>query len=201
MGLKIGIQWKDPLIRERLTVLWAQGVLAKVIGQEFGVSETCIRKEARRLNLPMRVPSYPDWTEEETQRVKSLWTEGVTSYNIALILKRSRCSVMGKLCRMGLQRRLVRVAKIIKTTRAKAVHKPKEWKPTYLIRTSTMPTPVEPVQGPQETNEGISILELTPDSCREIVGKAPDGARWCGKAIYGASYCREHFVKNYRSAA
>jgi len=52
----------------------------------------------------MRLGDY-DWTEEKVKILTDMWKSGSTGAEISVVLKTSRCSVMGKASRLGLRKK------------------------------------------------------------------------------------------------
>lgn len=47
-----------------------------------------------------------NWTDQEIQRLKSLWSQGKSVTKIAITLGRSRSMISGKISRLGLKKRI-----------------------------------------------------------------------------------------------
>lgn len=120
------------------------------------------------------------WSDEDLEITTKLYRKGETVFEIAKLLRRSRCSVVGKISRLGLKRDFV---------------KPGNVKPAQPRQAQELlPAPIEPRiktsrRGP------VPFLALRPIHCRAVLDQrdANGGVLCCGepKAV-GSSWCSTH---------
>lgn len=133
------------------------------------------------------------------KQIIKMWNDGMSSGEIASLLKVSRNSVIGKVSRMRasgiplrsapkIKPKLQKVTKRqVKTQRGWIVKRQIRPKvdPTILLDQLFLDIPL-PVQR-------VDILQLTPKSCRYIVDRDPKrGALYCGDMKHYRSYCKKH---------
>ncbi|WP_316397321.1 GcrA family cell cycle regulator [Bradyrhizobium sp. 33ap4] len=155
-----------------------------------------------------------DWTDEKVEILKDRWERKWTQGQIADALNMSRSAVAGKLNRLGLMgrrgkpRAKVQPSDGPKPVRSAPFRAPKPPKPAGLgpvsgrtasvvIVDDLLPSP-EPrwVDCPGKS-PGVSLLELTAETCRWPIGEvgAPD-FRFCGcTPAAGKPYCGPHALK------
>lgn len=144
--------------------------------------------------------SYPkprfSWDEERTERLRSLWEEGLSASQIARSLEGlTRNAVLGKADRLGLPSRVANSAPRGDGVRA-VVPTPKlsrAFNPDFTEKVP--PTPPEPEVLAPVLNDGKPLR--FPDSsdrvCRWIVGPATADAVICGHPTkVGSVYCAGH---------
>ncbi|MGX9393932.1 GcrA family cell cycle regulator (plasmid) [Nitrobacteraceae bacterium UC4446_H13] len=148
------------------------------------------------------------WTDERVERLKSLWTQGLSASQIAAELGGvTRNAVIGKVHRLGLSGRATTAAK----PRAPRLQKPSRFRPVgnglhrgNLALTSPDIAYVEEVRVTAEIvplARYLTLAELEPSSCRWPIGdpSSPD-FRFCGApALPGESYCRACARKAYQT--
>lgn len=121
------------------------------------------------------------WTDERVETLKSLWGAGKTAAEIAKDLGEglTRNAVIGKAHRLGLSGRITPVAKKI-----------------------DKPLPPES-KDVLAKNGGISLLELTEQTCRYPYGDPKkEGFHFCGgNSLTGLPYCAQHAEMAYQSNA
>lgn len=123
--------------------------------------------------MPYKIP------DEIAERIKELWAEGMTGADIARIIGNgmTRCSILGKVHRMGLQPRKDA------PTRVYAPRSPKPPKPPKEKPAPPVSEPVTPL--------GIGIMALGSETCRYPYGD--QDFTFCGHAPKaGRPYCEAH---------
>lgn len=118
------------------------------------------------------------WTPEKETQLAELWGAGLTASEIAKKMGvSSRCAVIGKAHRLKLPSRAVPPALAQYAKKLKAnKHK------------------IDLAPPPDPTDQGLSIMDLTEDTCRWMVGKH----RYCGCQIMpGSPYCEAHDADAY----
>jgi len=115
------------------------------------------------------------WSEKKITQLQDLWAKGRTSGEIALRLKTTRGSVMGKIRRLGLHRKKLAKKKSI-TVRKSIVgyvmaRVPKLWLGVY-----------------------DAVSQLKKEDCRWPIGDAnhPDFKFCCKPKLPTGPYCQEH---------
>jgi GcrA cell cycle regulator len=161
------------------------------------------------------------WTKERIERLKELWTEGLSASQIAAELGGglTRNAVLGKANRLGLTHG---AAKEVRTPRPRKPHPP-DPAPTAEPSSPTEPTPAsmptKPVaaSGPAAAppapvalreaaivppSEGVTIMELREAMCRWPLGDPTTPEfRFCGAhAATGLPYCPHHAQIAYQPA-
>jgi GcrA cell cycle regulator len=152
------------------------------IADRLGVSVPTIKGKVYRLKLHRSGDPNSSWTDERVKALKRLWKEGVSATDVASMLGGvSRNAVIGKVHRLGLQRRKQTFVKKIypkKITKIKSANKKRE------REYEAPPSPVEP--------KHIDLMELSNSTCRYPHTK--DGrTTYCGhQTAEGSSYCKHH---------
>ena len=161
------------------------------------------------------------WTKERIERLKELWTEGLSASQIAAELGGglTRNAVLGKANRLGLTHG---AAKEARTPRPRKPHPP-DPAPTAEPSSPTEPTPASmptkpvAVSGPAAAppapvalreaaivpqSEGVTIMELREAMCRFPLGDPTTPEfRYCGaQAITDRPYCAHHAQIAYQPA-
>ncbi len=128
------------------------------------------------------------WTDERIAELQRLWAEGYSAGEIAVELRfGTRSAVLGKLARLGLQRR--KPERASKPLRAKSIVR----RPVFI---ASKPEPLPP---PPPPAEGVTFMQLTERSCRWPLGEGkPEwmyqrAVFFCGAARgRGFPYCPHH---------
>src|SRR5262245_9763993 len=108
------------------------------------------------------------WREDLIERLKVLWSEGLSASQIAdnLGSKFTRMSVLGKVHRLGLQGRVARQLVPGAPRKSKRRPRPPKWRPP----------PSRPIPPPAPTAphmRELTIFELRPSHCRWPVADGP----------------------------
>jgi GcrA cell cycle regulator len=111
------------------------------------------------------------WNDEKINRLKKLWSEGLTTGEIGKRLSVSKNAVVGKAHRLGLKGR-----------------------PSPIKRPAR---PAEPKK--QAEVKVFTLTDLSSQTCRWPIGDPKhEDFRFCGKAVYtGKPYCAEHCATAY----
>jgi len=163
-----------------LKYLWEQGDTIAEMASVTGLSRGAVRKRLKRAQLHRvgeKTTPPTDWTPKQEAELRELWGSGESGGAISKALGTTRSAVMGKVSRLGLQRRLktgstrYQLKKIAKpvVVVAKLVKKPVRKKQTNTL------------------NRRIGIMELTLATCRWPEGDPK-------KSDFG--YCGEHINPN-----
>lgn len=146
--------------------------------------------------MPIPTPGFA-WTDDRTERLKTMWAEGLSCSQIARQLGGvSRNAVIGKVHRLGLQGRAGLPRK--STMSISAVARPCKISKQCDSGSGAMLRPVSlPPTEPAITGEEPTLTELTSQMCRFPVGEA-DGwqQRFCGKPKAEGAYCAYHARKS-----
>jgi GcrA cell cycle regulator len=156
------------------------------------------------------------WTKERIERLKELWTEGLSASQIAAELGEgvSRNSVLGKAHRLGLAQGERKGASMPRPRNpphspdpAPAAEPPPQNKPDPAPMMSDRP-PAEAAELPHRDeavvprSEGVTIMELREGVCRWPLGDPTTPEfRYCGaRAVEGLPYCAHHAQMAYQPA-
>jgi len=156
------------------------------------------------------------WTKERIERLKELWTEGLSASQIAAELGEgvSRNAVLGKAYRLGLAQSEGKGASTPRQRKpthppdqAPAVEPPPQNNPHPAPMMSNRP-PAEAAELPRREeavvpqSEGVTIMELRESTCRWPLGDPTTPEfRYCGGgAISGLPYCAHHSQLAYQPA-
>src|SRR5262245_55275087 len=134
-------------------------------------------------------PAFSPWTDDKVEELKRLWAEGYSAQQIARELRIgvTRMAVLGKVNRIGLERRKEPVPR-----------KPKQARPRRPVFIAQEETPVlEPVRPPSEPKpRRLTLMQLAEHHCRWPVEDWPV-FKFCGaQRKSGDPYCRYHMHKS-----
>jgi GcrA cell cycle regulator len=128
------------------------------------------------------------WLTESVERLKALWTSGLTASQVGLQLGRSRNAVLGKVHR---EKCAVREKPVRKLKRKPARRKVVQYEPP-----KTELQPLEIINLPPDQSPfACSIIELTAKSCRWPLDDHPTvdmPMRYCGAPMTSGSYWGRH---------
>jgi GcrA cell cycle regulator len=111
------------------------------------------------------------WNEEKINRLKKLWSEGLTTGEIGKRLSVSKNAVVGKAHRLGLKG-----------------------------RPSPIKRPARPTESKKQPEVKVfTLTDLSSQTCRWPIGDPKhEDFRFCGKPVYtGKPYCAEHCATAY----
>ena len=148
----------------------------------------------------MRPPKFP-WGDETELALRSLWSSGKKASVVAAELQSfgyiTRCSVIGKARRLGLESRAsgVRHASV----KPKRQREPKPRKP-FVLRPiafrgrpmEALPLPAQPVTDVAR----VAFMDLEPHHCRWPINEPVTGFCGCDK-VPGLSYCAGHAARAF----
>jgi GcrA cell cycle regulator len=152
----------------------------------------------------MKYTSHPhDWTLERSALLRRLWNdEGLSGGEIAERMGLSRNAVIGRVHRMGLQKRNDRKANAQKANVTKRSKRLTRRELTHKVSSMTLPAaPVAPVDAGEwkevhvnfEPRGLISIWDLKEHHCRWPYDNEPM-TTYCGHdRLPGKPYCKKHF--------
>jgi len=143
------------------------------------------------------------WTTEMEDLFHELVRSKKPTIEIAYIMKRTKNAIIGKAHRLMFRQRPGFKEDWQSPSRNRATLIPTDYK-TYVKRMTPAPVPREPkrfvhppatyIPPPEEFSpppmEGVRIRELTPLSCRFMVGDK----LYCGEKIHKQSYCEHHYI-------
>lgn len=132
---------------------------------------------------------------ETVNQIVEMWNNGHTSGDIAKRIGLTRDAVMGRITRLRDKGIVLRAAS--KTTKPERSDEIKfETKQSYVRKKPVVfyAKPIEQLVFDYEpVNTGTDIMQLTPQSCRYIVGHdRRRGALYCAEIKHYRSYCKEH---------
>ena len=136
------------------------------------------------------------WTDEMIEKLKQMWTEGLTTNEIAKRLDVSKNSIVGKVHRLNLKARPSPIKKKEETNTItapvdKATNTKREIK---LISKTEAPSVEIASETVCKKDTCIKLTELDNHTCRWPIGDPrDDNFCFCGKAVRsGQTYCEEH---------
>lgn len=157
----------------------------------------------------MSKPKFP-WGDETELALRALWSSGRTASMVAVELQTfgyiTRCSVIGKARRLGLESRIsgVRHATIKPKRQRPPAPKPRAKSLPFILRPlgkqgpsfAPLPLPTEPVTDVARISYADFIdpsakVEIPSNACRWPVGEPTQGFCGCPK-VEGLSYCETH---------
>jgi GcrA cell cycle regulator len=156
------------------------------------------------------------WTDERLDRLKKLWSEGLSASQIAAELGVTRNAVLGKSHRLGLVRnpsakadsphplKPSRPLPPTSTTEPFMKHGPKTVTDMGSCQPAAQPSAEPPqVEAVSPQPEGVTIMELRESMCRWPNGDPTRPEfRYCGAgAIEGLPYCSHHARIAYQPSA
>jgi len=180
------------------------------MSEELSVEGGTVREASVPANLLNNVNA--PWTDDDIATLQKLWVEGQSASQIGAVLKRSRCSVLGKLSRYrnkvvrkkaaadldeaNRRNRALRRSSLGPVRRSRHPHS------EVLAKAAAKTNGAEPAlkqTTPQEIPEPVpethcTLFELTENACRWPLG-TPGEADFCfcgGKALEGLPYCGFH---------
>ena len=170
-------------------------VRQSMLHQSLAAVERRMCRLRKRLGMAyVRAPS-PTWPPAAVAILRQMWADGEAASAIAERLGRglTRCSVLGKVHRLGLSRSESRtriagpkISAAERKRRYRAKKRAEAQKPMFAPRPPPEPAPVaiEP--------RHLSFAELEPAYCRYPYGDGPEFS-FCGlKKADGSSYCGYH---------
>jgi len=139
------------------------------------------------------------WSEERVARMRELWFLGKSATEIAKELGGvSRDAVIGKIHRLGLQRRRIATRKYVnppKPARQRVAFMPQK-KPARIVEQ------VKPVADAAEPQALYTLATDTGYGCRWICGDPRNAtATVCGHAIHARHWCEHHHRRVYVAAS
>jgi hypothetical protein len=133
------------------------------------------------------------WTVEQDRQLLELEQQGLSASLIADRMAKTRNAVIGRSYRLRGYRRL-KANPTRRTTRT-TVMKPN---PGHNKKLNPAPPAVLAEPSPDPDRRMITILELTPRTCRWPHGERPPYL-YCGAPpLYGKSYCEAHFLVSWK---
>lgn len=142
-----------------------------------------------------------DWTEERVNHLKKAWANGMTGGEIAEAMKMTRSAILGKICRLGLQRSADSEQQEKTQVQASEPQKSELKKPRmsghrFFIAPSTR-RPLKRRLGLQQAKTtskplGLDVLDLTNHTCKwPITEELPH--KFCGhEKKIDVPYCEFH---------
>lgn len=168
----------------------------------------CALQQEQKLKKKAKHPN--DWTEAEEQILREGWERGLSGSRIGELVKKTRCSVLGKARRLNLPMRGASSGHGTNTARQRKPSAPRVPKgprapmeATPMRKLTPRGKPVAPKHYPDPVpitdKPPIGIMELSRNTCRAIVGHGSDGlAVYCGDDVFaGKSFCEGHCAMYY----
>ena len=137
------------------------------------------------------------WNDEKLDRLKTMWTDGVTQADIASALKVSRSTIAGKVFR------LVEIGELARRTE----YRPKPPKPVPAAKATrfnpafmeksppTLPEETETLDPHLVDGKPVTMRNCNDRTCKWIIGDAAADAPMCGRPVRtGSPYCSHHSV-------
>ena len=141
------------------------------------------------------------WTDEQVEQLKSLWAQGLPCSQIAKEMDApSRNAIIGKVRRLGLERRREGVNPLAARERAQRPPRPERaFKPRPMPK--FMPAPViEVIDLPPETPVNpVALFDLQDHHCRWPLGEPHHEMLHCGAQVADdRPYCPAHCRMAYQ---
>lgn len=161
----------------------------KIMSERLGRTPPSIRHRYLRLTgEPLRRKHKDVWTQEEEERLKELHIEGQTYSQMAMELRKTRNSVIGKSVRMCLGgNRKKGDARI--PNRDVVYISPHSLKYKFRHSSKYMDKEIRNKYDSAQIKGRLSINELDEKSCRYVCSND----KFCGKPIHKKRYCKEHY--------
>lgn len=133
------------------------------------------------------------WTIERADELKRLWVSGLSASQVAAQLGGiTRNSVIGKVHRLGLQRRGSALAHENKPRQPRRIRVPRTSISGNVRRTTYEPAEQVALRCAEIVPRDIDLLDLELNDCRYPYGDGP--FTFCGRQKQkGSSYCTPHF--------
>jgi hypothetical protein len=161
-----------------LKALRSCGLSSREIGQKMGFSRNSIIGKLYRMGFAVPQEVQDNWTDAETQTLKSCWASGHSVKEVGEELLRKH--------------NVQRTTRAI-SAKADRLHLAKRTERRKLLRRLI---PVEEPKPSQDTaiSRNIPFMDLESFHCREVTGSGSDGlATYCGHLrLEGYSYCIVH---------
>ncbi len=193
-----GFPWSDNR-KAALRRMWNAGASRKDIADALRTSDDMVSNWVGKLGLARRPrpPQPGTWTPHEIDKLRLLWAQGLTASRISseLSYKHSRNAVIGKVHRLRLPTRLT-------LTGERKRPGPKKGNPDAFRKSRAKPTelrvvrvkPPRPQEVPPPEARMISLMELTPSTCKWPIGHPGEaGFAFCGAGSFPSlPYCEHH---------
>lgn len=146
----------------------------------------------------MRPSKFP-WGDETELALRLLWSSGKTAAMVAAELQTfgyiTRCSVIGKARRLGLESRISGVRHATIKPKRQRPPQPRPKSQPFILRPlgkqrpsmPPLPLPAQPVTDVAR----VAFMDLEPHHCRWPIGEPVAGFCGCDK-VPGLSYCETH---------
>lgn len=165
------------------------------LSRTLNVSPPSVARRAKKLGL--QPTPHVTWTEAEIAILEKEWPTGASAREIAWLLPgKSRNAVIGKAHRLGLHKKETEIVITVTQKKSKAPRKRKRGAVVPqegIMKKLNAPIRI-PDHKPLTNRPPISIMELGKNTCRAIVGHAPNGlAVYCGDQTFAdKSFCEGH---------
>jgi GcrA cell cycle regulator len=148
------------------------------------------------------------WTDEIKDRLRELWSQGLSARQIGNEIGVDKNSVLGAAHRLGLPKHNYTIAREARRGNPMVVAVPRARNSGPGLSRPRKP-PMMPPPDLEEVTGGVSFMEAKKYQCREVIGRdePPFGlARFCGNPVYRhdkngqekiESYCPKHYAINY----
>ncbi len=161
----------------------------RLIHDTIGRTRQAIYKRGNELGLRNRQPLK--WADEIANRAVEKWKAGLSARQIASLVGKTRCAVIGKLHRLGL---IGSRNPEITNERRRQTQKKRGASPSPRKRRPERERTALPPAAPVPPHERIPFLETKPWHCRAVY----DDGQCCGRQIAYRSFCESHAAEYYQ---
>lgn len=142
-----------------------------------------------RIRRPRRVKTK--WTNEQNEILRTLWMQGVSIENIRKHMKTHGSMTVGP---VGINNQVRLLGLPHRDNGPELLRAPTSERLAKSIERDQPATLTPPSTSVCESEEGVTMIELTNTSCRYPYGGYEEKAvRFCGKeALPGSSFCTQH---------
>jgi len=193
-------------IQTRILELWRQELTTPQIGERLGMEERNVAYQIKQLRahgvaLPSRarVTRGEAWTPERVEKLKVLHAEGQSANAIARALGGglSRCAVISKVHRLGLQRPKETDRRPGRPRCERKPSAPRLWAGPHQASSEADMAVILPLPLPAHAPNGermVSLMMLSSKTCRWPIGEpGTKGFGFCGMSPRESTpYCEYH---------
>ncbi len=162
------------------------------------MAHSAVKFSAKPLNPEHQVPDVIPWTDTDFTTLTAMALAGSSASQIGRAIGRTRNAIIGKAHRHGISMGEHRVVPTAEARKSASTARRVAWmrRKREAGRVAAAPKTSRYVARRLATvpsGPGITILQLTPDTCRFIAGEAVAGGLYCGAVTeIDRPYCPAH---------